>query len=243
MILMGSMLDGGVRRREPAVGAQHPDPTARGPHDPETRCARPTFSTKLLASIRAQKNAILSPDDEPSKEYADGIADARSPKSAPAWSKLKGLVAADRVEGQVGGASRRSARRSTPSQKVNNETLDLAVQNTNVKAKRLLKGDLQRQINILAAHLQKWFAAATSKPNADAAEVARLKTLVRGPRGAARRCTPNIDQAHRFLQQRRRWPRRRRSSRACRSRSRPGWRRAPRANRPARSSAAPPWPT
>ena len=37
------------------------------------------------------------------------------------------------------------------------------MQNTNVKARRLLAGDIQRQMNILAAHFQKWVAAVTSK--------------------------------------------------------------------------------
>ena len=100
-ILMGSMLAVALRRREPVVGAQHPDPTARGPHDPETRGAA-DLHTKLLASIRAQKNAVLAPDDEQSKEFAAAsrslITDVRA-----ALERLKGLTATDRVEGQVGG--------------------------------------------------------------------------------------------------------------------------------------------
>ena len=60
---------------------------------------------------------------------------------------------------------------------MNTDTLDLAVQNTNVKAKQLLKGDLQRQTNILAALLRKWIAGVASKPNPGAADLARLKSL------------------------------------------------------------------
>src|SRR4051794_3888480 len=131
--------------------------------------------TKLLASNRAQKNAVISPDDELSKELADSsrsfVTDVRS-----ALERLKGLTAADRVEAQSAGVE--SLGRAVDGfVKTNADTLDLAVQNSNVKAKRLLKGDFQRQTNILAALLGKWIAGVASKPNAVAADVARLKTL------------------------------------------------------------------
>ena len=55
--------------------------------------------TKLLASNRAQKNAVISPDDEQSKELADSsrsfVTDVRS-----ALGRLKGLTGTDRAEGQ-----------------------------------------------------------------------------------------------------------------------------------------------
>src|SRR5215468_6848390 len=55
--------------------------------------------TNLLACNRAQKNAVISPDDEPSKEFAarsrSFFADVRA-----ALGQLKDLTATDRVEGQ-----------------------------------------------------------------------------------------------------------------------------------------------
>src|SRR5262249_3799832 len=96
------------------------------------------LQSKFLASVRAQKNAILAPDDERSKEYSGSsrslFTDARA-----ALDRLKGLVSADRVEGRAA-AVEALGKAIDASQKVNNDTLDLAVQNTNVKAKRLLKG-------------------------------------------------------------------------------------------------------
>src|SRR4051794_15613699 len=103
--------------------------------------------TKLLASNRAQKNAVISPDDEQSKELAESsrslVTDARS-----ALERLKGLTGTDRAEGQSA-AVEALGKAVDGFVKANADTLDLAVQNTNVKAKRLLKGDFQRQTNIL----------------------------------------------------------------------------------------------
>jgi hypothetical protein len=133
------------------------------------------LQSKLLQSIRAQKNAILAPDDERSKEHTAAsrstMADARA-----ALDKLKDLTASDRVEGQAA-AVEALGKALDANLKVNNDTLDLAVQNTNVKAKKLLKGDLQRQTNILAALLGKWAGGVTSKTNPGAADLARLKSL------------------------------------------------------------------
>jgi methyl-accepting chemotaxis protein len=130
---------------------------------------------RFLMSNRAQKNAVISPDDDESKGFASSsqtfLADVRS-----ALERLKGLTATDRVEGQST-AVEAISKAIDGFAKVNNETIDLAVLNTNVKAKRLLKTDFQRQTNILAALLRKWVAGVASKPNPGAADVARLKTL------------------------------------------------------------------
>jgi methyl-accepting chemotaxis protein len=128
----------------------------------------------LVLGIRAQKNAILSPEDEPSREY---VKESRTQMSEgrARLDKLKELVAADHAEGQAV-ALDALGKAFDAFEKVNNTILDLAVQNTNVKAKRLLLGDVQRQVNLLAAHFQKWLGAAT-KGNPDASQVARLKTL------------------------------------------------------------------
>ena len=131
--------------------------------------------TKLLACNRAQKNAVISPDDDQSKEFASSsrsfMTDVRS-----GLERLKGLSAADGVEGQSA-AVEAIGKAVDGYEKLNADTLDLAVQNTNVKAKRLLKGDLQRQTNILTALLKNWVARAASKPNPGPADVSALKTL------------------------------------------------------------------
>jgi methyl-accepting chemotaxis protein len=129
---------------------------------------------RLMLGIRAQKNAMMSTEDEPSKEFAKESRTQMSEGRA-SFDKLSELVAGDHAEGQTAavGALGKSI---DALQKVNNEILDLSVQNSNAKADRLLAGDIQRQVNVLAAHFQKWVAAAT-KGNPDASGVARLKTL------------------------------------------------------------------
>ena len=130
---------------------------------------------KVLAGLRAQKNSILSPDDERSKEYATAsrtsVTDARA-----LFDKLKAAITEGKVEGQSA-AAESLGKAIDAFQKVNNEALDLSVQNSNVKARKLLSGDMQRETNILAAHFQKWVGVVTSKENPTAADVARLKTL------------------------------------------------------------------
>ncbi len=141
----------------------------------QKRTLESELHVKLLASIRAQKNSILSPDDERSKEFAAAsrasLAEART-----SFEKLKELIAVEKVEGQSVAVETLGKAIDTY-QKVNNEALDLSVQNTNVKARRLLSGDIQRQINMISAHFQKWVGAVTSKEPPAAADIARLKTL------------------------------------------------------------------
>jgi methyl-accepting chemotaxis protein len=129
---------------------------------------------KLMLGIRAQKNAMMSTEDEPSKEYAKESR-TRMSEGRASFDKLKELIAADHAEGQTAAVDA-LGKAIDALQKVNNDILDLSVQNTNVKADRLLAGDIQRQVNVLAAHFQKWVGAAT-KGNPDASQVARLKTL------------------------------------------------------------------
>lgn len=130
---------------------------------------------QILSSIRSQKNAILSATDEKSKEFAAesraSLAEARV-----VFDKLKTLVAADSVDGQVS-ATDTLGEAIDDFHKVNNEVLDLAVQNTNVKARQLLVGDLQKQIDILATRFQSWAEQVASKANPSAAELARLKVI------------------------------------------------------------------
>jgi methyl-accepting chemotaxis protein len=131
--------------------------------------------TKLLASNRAQKNSVISPDDDQSKQLADSsrsfMKEVRS-----ALDRLKDLSAVDGVKSES--AAVEAIEKAVDSyEKLNAATLDLAILNSNLKAKRLLKDDLQRQTNILAALLKKWVARMASKPNPGAADVSGLKTL------------------------------------------------------------------
>jgi methyl-accepting chemotaxis protein len=129
----------------------------------------------LLSSIRAQKNSILSTHDAGSKEYADtsqsDFAEARSQ-----FDKLRELVAIDRVEGQSSAVERLGTDLDA-FQKVNKETLNLSIQNSNVKARQLASGDLQRQTNALSGRFQTWAEAAMGKGDSQQSDVGRLKAI------------------------------------------------------------------
>jgi methyl-accepting chemotaxis protein len=133
------------------------------------------LQVKVLGSIRAQKNSILSPDDERSKEFA-AVSRTSLTDAHALFDKLKQLIIEDKVEGQSAAADA-LGKSIDAAEKVNNEALDLSTQNTNVKAKRLYNSDIQRHINTLAAHFQKWVDSVPSKEPLSAADVARLKTL------------------------------------------------------------------
>lgn len=131
------------------------------------------MQANFLASVRGQKNSILSPDDEQSRLNAavsrDFIAAART-----SLDKLKEMVTADRTEGQVA-AVESLTKAFDVVEKLNNETLDLSVQNSNLKARTLLSGEIQKQIDTLAARFQSWAEQVTSKPTLEPADIARLK--------------------------------------------------------------------
>jgi methyl-accepting chemotaxis protein len=130
---------------------------------------------RFLMSNRGQKNAVISPNDEQSKEFANSSRTYLGEVRAD-LERLKGLTATDRAESQL--AAVEAINKAVDGfAKVNSETIDLAVSNTNVKARRLLKTDYQRQINALGGLLRKWAAEVASKPNPGAAELARLKTI------------------------------------------------------------------
>ena len=92
------------------------------------------------------------------------------------FDKLKELIAADHAAGQTAAVDA-LGKAIDAYEKLNNDILDLSVQNTNVKASRLLAGDIQRQVNVLAAHFQKWVGGGDVEIDPEAAAVARLKTL------------------------------------------------------------------
>ncbi len=129
----------------------------------------------LLASIRAQKNAVLAHDDESSRQFADrsrsSIGEVRE-----ALAGLKGLVAAD-PEPEQSAAVERLARAVDGFERVNTQALDLAVLNTNLKAREIVKGDLQHQIDQLSRLLETWVEETATVTPATEAELARLRAL------------------------------------------------------------------
>ncbi len=141
----------------------------------EKKAVASAMHLSLLSSIRAQKNSILSADDARSKEYADAsladFADARSQ-----FDKLRELVAIDRIEGQSSAVERLGTDLDAL-QKLNKETLDLSIPNSNVNARQLATGDLQRQTNALAGRFQTWAEAVRGKGEVELGDVARLTAI------------------------------------------------------------------
>jgi methyl-accepting chemotaxis protein len=130
---------------------------------------------KILAGTRAQKNSILAPDDERSKEYAtESRADFVDAKSLR--DQLKEHIVHDRV-GNQSTALDALGNAVDAYQKINTEILDLAVQNSNLKARALLAGDIQRQTDALAARFDAWSEQLTSNPNPTSDDMTRLKTI------------------------------------------------------------------
>lgn len=133
------------------------------------------LQSKLLVSIRNQKNAIIAPDDERSKGFAE-TSRAILKDVAAVVEKLKEQTSKDGVEGQSA-AVEAIAKAIDANQKINDNVLDLAVQNTNLKARLLLKGDFRQQTNVLVKLIRKSAGETASKSNPGAADVARLSSL------------------------------------------------------------------
>ena len=130
---------------------------------------------KFLAGVRAQKNTVLSPDDETSANYA-AISRTAFTESREAISKLNELVLEDRVDGQST-AVEELLKAFEKAEEVNNQVLDLAIQNTNVKARQILSGAIQSDVENLNKRLQLWVDESMTKGATDADLVKRLVTL------------------------------------------------------------------
>ncbi|HEY0984627.1 methyl-accepting chemotaxis protein [Schlesneria sp.] len=130
---------------------------------------------KVLASIRAQKNAVLSPDDDVSRSFAtfsrSSLVEARE-----TLGRLKEVVIKEGIEGQTTSVDE-CIKSLDKAEEINNKVLDLAVQNSNVKARKLLGSEIQRQVEILETRLQSWVDDASSKTEMDASVMERMKTL------------------------------------------------------------------
>lgn len=130
---------------------------------------------KFLVSVRAQKNAVLSPDDESSKTSAtlsrNSMTEARD-----LADRLKELINKDPIEGQVAAVD--GLRKALEAAEVvHNSVLDLSLQNTNVKARKLLYGDVQRQVDVLSARFRTWADETSSSKTLEQDQMARLKAL------------------------------------------------------------------
>ena len=129
----------------------------------------------FLRGIRAQKNSILAPDDDSSKTYAK-ISDESFGESRTALAKLKELVAGSGSEVQEAAVDT-LGKTLAKCQSLNEEVLVLSVQNTNLKARRILSSDVKREVASLSASFQKWAKEVGGLENPTAADFERLKTI------------------------------------------------------------------
>jgi methyl-accepting chemotaxis protein len=139
------------------------------------RQALADLQSTLFMSIRAQKNAILAPDDEGSRQSAEEsrslLTDIRS-----ALDRLRGLTSA--AGGDTQSAAVKALGESIDAfRTINEETLDLAVQNTNLKARALLAGDHRRQVELLASLLRREIGEAASVQAPSPEDLSRLRSL------------------------------------------------------------------
>ncbi len=130
---------------------------------------------KFLGGVRAQKNAVLSPEDDISKAFATASR-AFQAEATDKAARLKELIGRDRNDAQSKAVDD-FIKALNEAGRINEQILDLAIQNTNIKARRLLSTDIQRLTDVLSARLQAWDDEVTSKETLDAQGVKRLKTL------------------------------------------------------------------
>lgn len=131
------------------------------------------LNSNFLASVRAQKNSIMSPDD------ASSVTNANLSRESMRLAQenvgaLKDMCTRRAVAGQVD-AVNMLAKALDAVETLNNTVLDLSVQNTNVKARAIVAGELQRTADALALRVRRWFGDAVSAN--DAAALARAKPL------------------------------------------------------------------
>ena len=115
----------------------------------------------LLSSVRAQKNAILAPDDAKSIEYAnlsrkdyDGV--------RTQYDKLREGLSANANERQST-VIERLGRDLEAFQKVNQETLDLSVLNTTIKGREVIINSVVPDVLSLLERLQEWGKKSTQE--------------------------------------------------------------------------------
>ena len=130
---------------------------------------------KYLSGVRASKNAVLSPEDETSKSFAT-IARNAAKETIEIANRLKELIGKTSSVDQS-----KTVMDMIDAMKVaheiNNTVLDLAVQNSNFKARKLLSIDVQRQVDLISTRFQMWVEDAVKNGDIDAQNLLRLQTL------------------------------------------------------------------
>ncbi len=131
----------------------------------------------FLTSVRGQKNAILSTDDEVCRTFAS---DSRASliRAKELLGAIRQLVNKDPDARQLEIVNS-STLALEEAEKINNATLDLAVQNSNVKAKALVVNRLQGHIDALSARFHSWVTEVASGENPGADGVKRLEAIYR----------------------------------------------------------------
>ena len=129
----------------------------------------------FLASVRAQKNAVITSVDQESKDYAAASA-ASLTQARDLTASLKQLVSKDAIAKQEEAVEAVDKALDNVEQ-INDEVLDLALQNSNVKAKLLAFGELQRQTEILSARFGAWVEQATTSTDVSTDRTAQMKAL------------------------------------------------------------------
>lgn len=129
----------------------------------------------FLSSVRAQKNSIMSPDDESSKTNAESSQAAmRSAESH--LEELQNQLSRTPADGQSAELDK-LGKAMEDFAKLNDEALRLSVENTNVKARALLSGDIQRQTDMLAARFLYWSDQAAAKPEPKPEDLQRMQAI------------------------------------------------------------------
>ena len=129
----------------------------------------------FLSSVRAQKNAIMSLDDESSKANAE-LSQAAMTTAEAHLDELTQQVARNQSDVQTTDINELNKAMDEYA-KLNDEALKLSVENTNSKARNLLGEDIQRQVDMLAARFQSWLeqTAATSDPKTE--DLERMRAI------------------------------------------------------------------
>ena len=108
----------------------------------------------LLSAVRAQKNAILAPDDAKSIEYAN-VSKRDLDAARGQYDKLREALGGTTSERQSA-VIERLGRDLEAFQKVNQDTLDLAVLNTTLKGRDVIIKSLVPDVMTLLERLQEW---------------------------------------------------------------------------------------
>jgi len=120
----------------------------------------------LLSAVRAQKNAILAPDDAKSVEYANfSKKDFETVRTQ--YDKLREVLAGN-VNERQSAVIERLGRDLENFQKVNQETLDLAVLNTTLKGMALIQKSVLPDTAALSDRLREWGKKAPAESHLDA---------------------------------------------------------------------------